>query len=185
MTSMPSPPLILTLKLDADTFKQLNPLRQAYFPRDRNHIPAHVTLFHALPGDEAAAMQATLEDLAAATAPLPITFPSLRFLGKGVALEIEAPDLLQLRQTLASQWQPWLTRQDSQRYRPHVTIQNKVEPAVARQLYEDLSQDWKSFSGQGEGLLLWCYQGGPWEGVGEFLFEGEDTGTGGHGDAER
>ncbi|MBD2258487.1 2'-5' RNA ligase family protein [Pseudanabaena sp. FACHB-2040] len=163
-------PLILTLKLDATTFDRLDPLRQQHFPSDRNFLPAHVTLFHALPGDQESSIQDTLNTLSDSTTELPLSFPNLRFLGQGVAIEIDAPDLLQLRQALANTWQPWLSRQDSQRYRPHVTIQNKVKPEIARQLYDYLSQDWQPLSGKGEGLLLWRYQGGPWEALGEFLF---------------
>jgi hypothetical protein len=44
--------LILTLKLDQTTFERANTLRQQYFPPERNVVPAHVILFHQLPGDK-------------------------------------------------------------------------------------------------------------------------------------
>jgi 2'-5' RNA ligase len=165
-----SPPLILTLKFDQTTFEQVDRLRQQYFPTERNFIPAHVTLFHALPGDQEIAVCHVLHTLCCQTSRISLHLPTLRFLGRGVAIEIHAPELLQLRQTLAASWSQWLTQQDKQSYRPHITIQNKVTSTEARQLYEQLVSEWQPVDGCGEGLLLWRYQGGPWDLANEFLF---------------
>lgn len=172
MSEAPSP-LILTLKLDSATFESVDRLRQQHFPPARNFIPAHVTLFHALPGDEEVAISQVLQTLGAQTARLHLVLPSLRFLGRGVAIDVEAPELVQLRQTLAAEWNPWLTAQDQQRYRPHITIQNKVDSTEARSLYEQLKEGWQPITGCGEGLLLWYYRGGPWELVREYGFTAE------------
>lgn len=166
---MSSLPLILTLKLDPITFEFFNALRQQHFPIERNFLPAHVTLFHALPGEHEASIQQTLQRICSHSS-LSLLFPQPRFLGKGVAIEINCSQLLQLRHQLAEDWQMWLSKQDQQRYQPHVTIQNKVTPEQARQLYTQLLGDWKAFNGRGEGLLLWYYKGGPWELAGEFNF---------------
>lgn len=163
-------PLILTLKLDQASFDRFNALRQQYFPPERNYLSAHVTLFHALPGAEILSIQDHLASICSQTASLPLHFPQLRFLGRGVAIEIDCPQLVQIRQQLAIVWQPWLTPQDRQGYRPHITIQNKVTSTEARQLYEQLSRIWQPCYGYGEGLLLWHYQGGPWQLAAEFLF---------------
>jgi hypothetical protein len=85
---------------------------------------------------------------------------------------VDAPELTRLRRRLATLWNEWLSAQDRQGYRPHVTIQNKVPSDQARRLYDQLAAEWEPFTGQGEGLLLWRYMGGPWEHAGEFLFEG-------------
>jgi 2'-5' RNA ligase len=166
-----SPPLILTLELDRKTFGFFNQLRQQHFPPERNFLPAHITLFHALPGDRESSVRQTLQDLCAHTPILPLTFPKLRFLGRGVAVEVDCPELLQLHQQLAKHWNSWLSRQDQQRYRPHITIQNKTTTDEARSLYDQLAPEWKLLSGYGEGLSLWYYQGGPWEWVGKFDFK--------------
>jgi 2'-5' RNA ligase len=163
-------PFILTLKLDTSSFERLNQLRQQYFPRQRNFLPAHVTLFHALPGDQEASIRQTLQEVSCRTPILTLTFPKLRFLGQGVAVELDSPELIHLHQDLAEIWREWLSRQDQQSYRPHITIQNKVTPEAARDLYDQLK--WEVFNGKGEGLLLWRYQGGPWEFVAEFEFQG-------------
>lgn len=167
---MTSPPLILTLKLDRSTFDRLNDLRQRHFPPERNFLPAHITLFHALPGDRAEAIAPHLEAVCAETEAIKLKFPTVRSLGKGVAAEIDAPDLLRLHQRLAADWQTWLTRQDQQKYRPHVTIQNKVSPEEAKRLYQELAASWEAIEAIGEGLLLWRYLAGPWELAREFAF---------------
>jgi hypothetical protein len=45
------PPLIVTLLLDDAAQARFDRLRAAHFPSARNHLAAHVTLFHALPGE--------------------------------------------------------------------------------------------------------------------------------------
>ncbi|WP_199332239.1 MULTISPECIES: 2'-5' RNA ligase family protein [Fischerella] len=167
---LPSSPLIVTLKLDPIAFDFLDRLRQQYFPSERNFLPAHVTLFHMLPGEEESSIQQTLQDVCLHTPLLPVCFPNLRFLGRGVAVVVDCPELVRLQKFLAEAWSLWLSPQDRQAYRPHVTIQNKVTPQAARQLYNQLIGSWESFDGYGEGLLLWHYKGGPWELVGEFAF---------------
>lgn len=165
-----SPPLILTLKLDAATFEQVNTLRQQYFPPERNLVPAHVTLFHALPGNEEVVISQFLQATCSQTAKMTVSLPALRFLGRGVAIEVRAPELLHVRQSLAATWNQWLSQQDQQPYRPHITIQNKVTAAEARQVYETLGEEWQPIFGYGEALLLWYYLGGTWKLAKEFSF---------------
>jgi 2'-5' RNA ligase len=83
------------------------------------------------------------------------------FLGRGVAINVACAPLNELRETMRHQL-TYVSAQDSQPWRPHVTIQNKVAPAVARQLYEELGSDLQTRSGRVTGLLLWEYLGGPW-----------------------
>jgi hypothetical protein len=168
--SQSSAPLVLTLKLDGHSFDRFNSLRQQHFPPERNFLPAHITLFHALPSQHERSICHTLQEVCSQTSVLPLIFPTLRCLGNGVAIEVESSELLQIHQDLAYCWKHWLTPQDRQRYRSHITIQNKVSPEQARQLYDRLLPEWQLQQGQGEGLLLWYYKGGPWELVQEFGF---------------
>jgi 2'-5' RNA ligase len=167
------PPLILTLKLEQPAFERLDALRRAHFPPERNVIPAHLTLFHALPGDQETAIRETLRSLCATTPVLRLRFPTLRLLGRGVAVGVESPELIPLRRQLASLWSGWLSAQDRQGFRPHITVQNKVTAEQARELYAALVAGWQPFEVAGEGLLLWRYLGGPWERVDEQRFLGD------------
>ena len=169
---MSAPPLILTLALDAKSFALFDRLRRLHFPPERNFIPAHLTLFHHLPGDEAEAIRATLLERCRSQETLRLTASGLRFLGRGVAYALTSPDLIALRADLAKLWADWLKAQDRQRLQPHVTIQNKVGADRARALFEALQAEFSPFTIRGEGLLLWHYLGGPWEAVETFPFRG-------------
>lgn len=163
-------PLILTLGLDAETQSWLETLRRTHFPPARNLVPAHVTLFHALPGEKAAAIRAVLAEECAALPPSRVRVGPPRSLGRGVALEVGAPAIALLRERLAGRWRPWLTAQDRQRWRPHATVQNKVSPEAARALHATLDATLGVREARAEALLLWRYRGGPWESLDRIPF---------------
>jgi len=158
-----APPIILTLALDEASAAFFHAQRQRYFPPARNIVPAHLTLFHHLPGGSEAQIEAALASLCANMQPLALEVSGLRFLGRGVAYEITSQGLTALRARCAALWADWLTPQDRQGFRPHVTVQNKEAPAKARALYEALREGFAPFPAEGRGLQLWRYLDGPWE----------------------
>ena len=167
-------PLVLTLGLDAATQTWLESMRRAHFPPTRNLVPAHVTLFHALPGEQEAAIRAALAAECAALPPSRVRVGPARSLGRGVALEVAAPAVAALRERLAERWRPWLTAQDRQRWRPHATVQNKVSPERAQALLLALAALLPApREAQAEALLLWRYCGGPWEALERIPFTAE------------
>jgi len=166
------PPLIVTAELDPPATERLDALRRAHFPPERLQVGAHLTLFHQLPGEEEEAVRA---DLAAAAASRPVpaaTIAGVRLLGRGVAFDVDAPELVRTRAALAETWAPWLVAQDRGWGRPHVTVQNKVAPEVARALHETLSHGFEPWPARAEALGLWRYLGGPWEAVARVGFGG-------------
>jgi 2'-5' RNA ligase len=169
---MPADPLVLTLDLDDRLFAGLDALRQAHFPPDRNLVPAHLTLFHALPGDHLPEVNGDLADECRGRPPVPLTLPGVRSLGRGVAVAVESPELVAVRGRLARRWARWLTPQDRNGFRPHVTVQNKVTPAAAAALLADLSATWVPVSGVGRGVRVWRYAGGPWAPLARVPFAG-------------
>lgn len=152
-------PLILTAELDAGTTAHLDALRRRHFPPERNLLRAHLTLFHALPDDLEAVSAAARA--AAPSAPLPATVARLIKLGHGVAYAIDAPELIALRARIAAAGFE-LTPQDRSWNRPHVTVQNKVTPAEASALFDELSADFEPWPATVTGLSLFHYEGGPW-----------------------
>ena len=162
-------PLIVTLLLAEEAQQRFDRLRAAHFPPERNHLAAHVTLFHALPGEHLAEVDADLADAASRLA-FDVEVTGVRSLGRGVAYTLASPDLARLRAGLAEAWGPWLTPQDRQRHAPHVTVQNKVDPATARALQTELAAAFVPESVPARGLGLWRYLGGPWEPVSEHAF---------------
>jgi hypothetical protein len=132
-------------------------------------VPAHVSLFHALPGEQ---LPVVLEDLRAVCRRpgFDVEVTGVRSLGRGAALVLSAPALLEVRADLAARWQLWLTPQDRQRFSGHVTVQNKVEPARARALVQELSASFSPWRLTAAGVHVWRYLGGPWEHVGTTWF---------------
>lgn len=170
---MTDAPLILTLTLDEASQAFFDAQRKKYFPPKINYLSAHLTLFHALPGAEEAIISEHLTEVAAAQSGLlPFQVTGLKFMGRGVMYTLDNPDLPALHRCLQRQWQAWLSPQDQQGLRPHITVQNKVDPAVARALHEELAAGFQPFEVQGTGLALWAYKGGPWELRQRFAFGG-------------
>lgn len=163
-------PLILTLTLEPALADPLNALRKRHFPPERNFLDAHVTLFHALPGEHEETVRRALEALCAATPPFEVRVPRVRQWGKGVFAELVSPDLLGFRTDLAARWDDLLTPQDRRSFKPHVTVQNKVPENEAQALYGTLGPTWKPLSGKATGTELWHYAGGPWEAAASFRF---------------
>lgn len=165
-------PLIVTLQMEDDAFARFDALRRRHFPEALNHIPAHVTLFHHLPGGEEAAVTETLDRMMHDEPAPQVTVSEVRFLGRGVAFGLDSAPLAAFRKRLAQAFDAWLTPQDRQGWRPHVTVQNKVAPQAARALADDLAQGFSPFRFTAPGLLLWRYLGGPWEPRAALLFGG-------------
>ncbi|WP_460503719.1 2'-5' RNA ligase family protein, partial [Hymenobacter agri] len=96
----------------------------------------------------------------------------LRSLGRGVAFTLENDELRALHRRLQAEFADYLIPQDRQKLQPHITVQNKVDPAAARQLLAELQAGFAPFEALGTGLHLWAYRGGPWESLAEFPFAG-------------
>lgn len=168
-------PLVVTAVLDEPAQSRLDALRRRHFPPERNHLDAHVTLFHALPGEHEAEVAAALT-AAVRRAPPEAVVGAPRLLGRGVAFRVDAPELLALRADLARTFGAWLTPQDRGKRELHVTVQNKVPPDRARDLRAALAGEAPAPTAV-VALGLWRYRGGPWEPVATFPFA-EVTGNG-------
>lgn len=164
-------PLVVTLVLDPAATARFAELRSALFPAGRTAVGAHVTLFHAVPG---ALTASVLADVAAACARpgFPVSVDAVMALGRGAAFRLSSPVLAQVHRTLQQSWWESLTAQDRQAFRPHVTVQNKVSPAVARSTVQQLSNSFSPYEVHALGLAVWRYVGGPWEPVETVRFEG-------------
>lgn len=159
---------ILTLQIDAAGQCFFEALRQEHFPPERNHIAAHITLFHTLPAFPQ--VSETLAAAAACRSPFPVAVTGLRSLGKGVAYTLVSPLLQVLHRELSDTFKEHLTPQDAQRFQPHIVVQNKVTPGAARALLADLERSFHAVEITAVGLDLWHYLGGPWEHLKTFPF---------------
>lgn len=161
---------VLTLALDNIAQEHFEALRQQWFPPERNQIPAHLTLFHTLPETQNTA--AVLDAAAQATAPFCMNVSSVRSLGRGVAFFLDSREAMALDRQLRSALLDVLSAQDRQGFRPHVVVQNKVEPAVAKETLTVLQAGFVPWKCRAVALDLWRYLGGPWELLQRFPFVG-------------
>ena len=168
-------PLIVTVGLDDIAFTWFESLRREHFPPQRNLVPAHLTLFHALPGEHETVIAQTLKSACEKRPPMTLGVRGPWFMGRGVAYRLASHDLENLRTEIAKAFLPWLTTQDRAPFRPHITIQNKAEPADARILMERLKLEFNMFDIVAEALLVWRYMGGPWEAIARFPFSARDA----------
>lgn len=164
-------PLILTVQFDEKSDALFQELRRKHFPPEINFVGAHLTLFHQLPGEHEDEIIRGVASLAITMSPFKVKVAGPMKLGRGVALRLESGRLDELRQSLADRFEAWLTGQDRQKFRPHVTIQNKVAPHVSAALYDHLSATLPSFEATIEGMQLWRYNDGRWTPIAAIPFQ--------------
>lgn len=171
MVASPHTPVIVTALMGPSDFGWANGIRCRHFPPERNHIPAHISLFHHLPPARLDELTQMMRDLA--TEPPPqARLSQVMLLGRGVAFRVESPDLLAMREHIAQAFEHDLIPQDQGSPRLHITVQNKVEPAVAKALHVALSVDFRPRPLTITGLAAWYYLGGPWELATQAKFRG-------------
>ena len=163
--------LIVTAELGRDDFAWLEGLRRAHYPPDRNRVPAHLTIFRALPPSAEREARSGLSRLAVERAPA-ARIDGLMDLGGGVAFRVVSDDLDRIRDELARELHGLLSAQDTGGWRPHVTIQNKVPPRAARALIASLQRNFTPRPLKLSGLGLYRYLGGPWEKLAGYSFRG-------------
>ncbi len=170
-----APPFIVTALLPPDVFNWADALRRAHFPPERNHLSAHVTLFHAFAPSLRDELRPLLAGLAAAHAAPQCRIAGLMPLGTGTAIALESPGMLALREAIAEHFHGALTAQDSHAPRLHITIQNKVTPQTAKGLQNSLAGTLpdRRFAFAGFGLHI--YRDGPWEAAGSWKFRGKEV----------
>lgn len=165
-------PIIVTAALPDALFAMANRLRQGHFPPERNHLKAHLTLFHAIPPSCESELRFLLADLARDHPPPPARLTGIVALGRGTALGIESAGLIGLRDAIAERFAGSLSAQDRHRPRLHVTIQNKVSPAAAKKLQAELAGQIAPATFAIPALEMHWYDGGPWEQAGRWAFRG-------------
>jgi 2'-5' RNA ligase superfamily len=163
-----APIIVSALFGDAD-FHWLDEQRRVYFPAERNQINAHLTLFHHLPPNCLDELKRRLKEETRAPAP-DATLSGLTMMGFGVAYTVQSPQLLQARAAIADAFQTLLIPQDKAGWRPHVTIQNKVKPAEAKELHARLSMGFSPRPLVIAGLAAFYYRDGPWETIAAYRF---------------
>ncbi len=161
--------LIVTGEIGPADFAWVDGLRQRHYPSERNHVPAHITVFHALPPSAETELRARLAIIVRRASPK-VMIAGLLDLGGGLALRLVSDDLDHIRDDLALDLHGLLGAQDHAGWRPHITIQNKVTPKISRALKATLQTviEPKPIAISGLGLYRYC--NGPWERIAVYPF---------------
>ena len=118
-------PFILTAALPPDLAGFAEGLRRAHYPAEKNHLHAHVTLFHAFAPSLLEELRDFLPKVAREFAAPEGAVKGVMDLGKGTAIALEAPQLLDLRALIAEHFHGSLTSQDLYEPRPHITVSRR------------------------------------------------------------
>jgi len=163
-------PIIVTALFGREDQAFFDAQRRTHFPPERNQLAAHLTMFHHLPPTLAPELrQRLIAETRGVSAPV-ARIADVMSLGRGVAYRIDSAELAALRARLADAFAGLLTPQDAGGWRAHVTVQNKVEPAVARALLAALRGEFRPRPVAIAGLAAWWYRGGPWEMLSKHMF---------------
>lgn len=173
---------VLTLNTTPSLHRPMTALRERYFPAHLNRTPAHLTMFHALPGSHMSSIVAAIEEECQGLAPFRLATGPLFRMRRGVGINVgqgSRPARL-LHQELQRRWAGVLSEQDRQAWRPHWTIQNKVnDSAVVEGTMREVEQGFQGAEGVAEGCVLWRYErGGEWKFERMFEFGGSSRAVG-------
>ncbi|TKA34051.1 hypothetical protein B0A50_00031 [Salinomyces thailandicus] len=178
----------LTLLTSPPLQTPLTALRTRYFPRHLNKLPAHLTLFHALPGSQLRDnVIPTLQRVAHHTERFRIATGGVMKMRKGMGIFVSPAhggrETQAVRRRLLEVWEEggWLSEQDrAGGGKPHWTVMNKVDDAGAvERAQREAEEGFKGAEGWGEGLGLWRYEKGWWVWQRGFAFVGGEIGEGG------
>lgn len=152
---------VLTLNTTPSLHKPVTALREKHFPAHLNRTPAHLTMFHALPGSHMPSIVTAIEEECQDLGPFRLATGSLFRMGRGVGINVgqgSQPARL-LHKELQQRWNDVLSEQDRQAWRPHWTIQNKVnDSAVVEGTMREVEQQFQGAEGVAEGCVLWRYE---------------------------
>jgi hypothetical protein len=163
-------PIIVTALIGRQDQAFFDAERAAYFPPERNQLAAHLTMFHHLPPSLAPELRQRLVAETHGMSRPRARIADVISLGRGVAYRIDCDELVAIRARLATAFVGMLTPQDAGGWRAHVTVQNKVQPMVAKELLAKLRAGFRPRPVAIVGLAAYWYRGGPWEMLSKHLF---------------
>ncbi len=165
--------MIVAAWIDAHDLAPFTALRDRFFPAGRNHLSAHLTLFHHIGPGVREDFMADARQLLSDRPPFTVAVLPPFLLGGGVAYAVEPAPLQAVRRPLRQRYADRLTPQDARPWkRPHLTVQNKVAAEDARRLHGHLAARFAPCEIRIRGLLFYRYDGGPWTELERLSFTG-------------
>lgn len=151
------PSHVLTLHTDKAHHASMTKLRNTYFPPKLNKLDAHITLFHALPGEKLdTELIPAIKGIVSGTKSYRIRATGPFRLKAGVGISV-ADDIEYankgkngrnmtriIHAELRKKWGNWLSDQDSRPVRAHYTVMNKVNnDQVVEKALEELEKSFR------------------------------------------
>lgn len=164
-------PIIVTAEMGAADQGWAEGLRRHYYPAERNQVPAHITLLRHLPPSLESELRTLLREFGRGARPT-AAISGVRLIEYGVVIGLHSPDLLALWSELAARFERHLTPPDLHEPRLHITIQNKVSPAVARATAATVEASLVPRPVSIAALACWSYDAGLWSRIGRYPFRG-------------
>lgn len=176
--------LLTTSKLEAT----MDALRKQYYAPYLNRLPAHLTLFHALPGSKLVdSVLPTITSVVAKTSPYLIYAANTTRMARGVLVSAHHLSPVNWTKSIHGEmrhaWWEFLSKQDRAKVQLHWTVMNKMQDVAkvgkaAAEIEAMLKEKnarpetQRDVQGSVEGLVLWKYDKGEWRDPRKFLFEG-------------
>ena len=171
-------PCILTAARPPEIQGWAEGLRRAHYPAHRNHLHAHVTMFHSFAPSLLEELKDFIPRITAEFAAPRAEISGVMDLGTGTAIALASPELLQMRNMIADHFHGSLTDQDLYEPRPHITVQNKVTKREAKDLQAALHLEVEIKADSGPfvfpALELHRYLDGPWALTKRSAFRGRE-----------
>lgn len=164
-------PLLVTAELPQGVHDWADGLRQEHYPPERNRLPAHVTLFHALPPSAEGEVRRLLGDMARRKPP-EAHVTGLMDLGQGTAFALESAGMVDIHAELAERLHGLIQQRDDRDLRLHITVQNKVPRAAAKALQQVLAASFVPRSFRFHGLALSHWRDELWQQAQFYAFRG-------------
>ncbi len=164
-------PLVLTFSMEEVSFDRLDTWRSKYFPKERNHLKAHLTIYHQLPGQRIHELRELLSAVSQLQTAIPVKFSSLLLRQGFLGVRVESEKLNETKLNLDKILDSYLRVQDRKEYKPHVTLSNFGSPKEALRSFAELEKIFVPWDGYLTGMALFHYRGGPWEHDSSYFFD--------------
>jgi hypothetical protein len=164
-------PLLIVAELPQDVFAWADALRRCHYPPERNRLGAHVTLFHGLPPSAEIPVVKLLTELSRSPPPA-ARISGVTDLGRGTAFAVDSPAMVALHAEMAERLHGLIQQKDGHPPRLHITVQNKVPVAAARELQAELLRAFEPCDFHFRGFGLYGWTGEIWQQTRVFPFRG-------------
>lgn len=147
--------MMLSLSVDPSLQAYFENLRNTHYPKHKNNIPAHITLFYKYPdGPEYLDI---LKEIVKNSAPFDLQVADIKMTKNGNQLKIYAPKVYELRKKILKAIGRAAFYRDRKPYYPHMTFQEDVTAFKAANTNEALKAQFQPLNSTAIGIDVFEY----------------------------